>query len=354
MATVSFFVRQTSSGANASTLVVGNEASISIGFTNDNPNVPGVDTLGDLVLESTGGAIDPDTWVIIGGISYTFVYDVTGTLPVNAKVPVALQGKAVAVISASNGLKYFFVADGSGTPLLMNAINNGNIRLDGENLDPPPVHICFCAGTRIATPSGTRMVESLVAGDVVLTADGITRQVLWVGSTHISKADLLAHSNVRPILIPAHAFGAAGPTEDLLVSPQHRVVLDGPLVELMFAKDRVLVPAKHLVGTFAEVTQPVSDVTYFHVLLAEHELLISNGLVTESFQPAQRMIEALAPETRDQLLVTLAALDDSAMLTRKDAVMSLKAGEANALTQAMQAAMIAKVSRQTTSALLPA
>jgi len=355
-----FFARQDGANAQNAAINVGNDQAVEIRFESGLNGDRTLDFVADGPDIGTQPDFDPDTQVLIDGQLYNFSYIKSGTLPV-ASVPSALQGQIVYVIRVDfdrdgdvegNGdRQYFFTEAPSGTAANMNLIGNGALTLIAPNNAPPPNHVCFCAGTHIATPSGARMVESLVAGDLVLTADGAARQILWVGSTHISKGDLRAHANVRPILIPANAFGMAGPTEDLLVSPQHRVVLDGPLVELMFAKDRVLVPAKHLVGTFAEVTQPVSDVTYFHVLLADHELLVSNGLVTESFQPAPRMIEAMAPHTRDHLLETLVAMDDGAMLTRKDAVISLKAGESHALAHAMLAAMNARASRQTSAAL---
>jgi hypothetical protein len=47
---------------------------------------------------------------------------------------------------------------------------------------------CFCAGTLITTPAGQVAVESLAAGDLVLTADGRAMPVRWLGRTVVSRA----------------------------------------------------------------------------------------------------------------------------------------------------------------------
>lgn len=331
MATISFWARSTSSTANASTLVVGSQPATQISFTNDNPNVAGADTSGDLVLESTGGAIDPDTWVIINGVSYTFTYDLVGTFPVNdGKVPDALEGRQVAVIQTAVG-NFFFVLDGSGTRTLMNQVGNGNLKLDATVPNPPPVHVCFCAGTGIATPRGPRPVESLRPGDMILTEDGRAVQVAWVGMSAYSAAQLAADPALRPVRIPAHAIRPGLPERDLDLSPQHRIVLEGAACELLFGLPRVFVAARHLLGTIAHVPEEVEDVRYLHVLLEDHEIILGNGLPSESFQPARRMIELMTGRTRASLMATLDALGAQAMLTRPDALPTLKSYEAQAL-----------------------
>lgn len=336
MPTYSFWAKTTSSTAQASTLVVGNTSATQITFTTDSPNIAGVDDTGDLTLESTNGAPDPDTWVTINGTTYSFTYDVVGTLPTNNKVPPALVGKQVAVITLSNGTKYFFVEDGSGTQALMDFMSNGNIRLTAPNDNPPPDYVCFCTGTLIATPSGERKVETLVAGDMVLTAEGQAKPVIWIGATQVSRATLLASENVRPIMISANSFGPGRPAQDLRVSPQHRVLIECPHCELLFGVDAVLVPAKFLVGKLAEVAAPEEDVEYFHILLADHDMLLSNGLPTESFQPARRTMDVMGTETRQMLEAVIATLGEEALLSRKDRFLSLRQSEAEVLLNSLQ------------------
>jgi hypothetical protein len=132
---------------------------------------------------------------------------------------------------------------------------------------------CFPAGTMILTPAGEVEVESLAAGDLVLTADGRTVPVRWVGRQTVSRvfADPL---RALPIRISAGALGENIPVRDLSLSPEHAVFIDG-----------VLVQASALVnGTSIIRDQSVPPVfAYYHIELATHELLVAEGAPAESF-----------------------------------------------------------------------
>lgn len=283
---------------------------------------------------------DPDTQIIINGETYNFTFLKSGTLN-GARVPGALANDPVYVIRVDMNrdgdlndnadLQLFFTTSPDGTFTNISNIPNGALRIDGLDITPPPDPVCVCAGTLVQTPSGSRRVESLRAGDLVLNEVGEARQILWIGQTTLSPETLGAFPQHRPIRIAAGAFGRNIPETDLLVSPQHRVVIEGAMVDLFFAEDRVLVAAKHLVGTLAERLNPVADVTYHHILLQDHELLVTNGLVTESFQPARRMIDVMSGDMQAVLLSVIEALGAEHMLTRKDALRSLNREEGELL-----------------------
>lgn len=346
----SFWVRETSNTAQADTLVIGNDLAVQLTLTDDSPFSPGVDSIGDLNLEGGGastsfGTMDPDTWAIVGGTTYRVVYDAVSTLPVDNKVPDSLEGDPVYVIrlySLTNPpvlvKSYFFSPESAtnipGSQALMNGFGNGNLRL-GASLEPPPVYVCFCRGTEIETPTGPCKVERLRAGDQVTTSEGAVREILWVSFTRASKAELDRDPDRRPIRIPANAISPGHPRSDLYVSPQHRILFSGAACELLFGEPEVLVPAKHLVGTLAEVAAPAGDVDYFHILLTEHDMLLSNGLATESFQPARRTMDVMGPAARLMLEAVIAALGEEDLLTRKDRFPSLKRHEARSLMQVL-------------------
>ncbi|MDP3264542.1 MAG: Hint domain-containing protein [Tabrizicola sp.] len=345
MATLSFFARRDSITANNSILnpIGTNQApTTTITFT-DNGGT------GDLLLDRNGGLVDPDTQVIINGVTYNFTLQFVGTFPAgSSQVPDSLEGKQVALITVVIGgqtREYFFVTDGTATLAQMNAIGNGSIPLDGLNFNPDPFYPCFCAGTMIATPTGPRGVETLGAGDRVLTDTGASRPILWVGKSRVSLAELRANPRLAPVRVPAHSFGPSLPAADLLVSPQHRIVLHHPAAELLFAAPRVLAAARHLVGTFAEETTPTADVDYFHILTDAHEILLSNGLPSESFQPARRSIDVMAAETRAGLELALQGAGRDDLLTRPDALPSLRRGEVRALVSEMRPHAPARPSR---------
>jgi hypothetical protein len=135
---------------------------------------------------------------------------------------------------------------------------------------------CFAAGTRILTATGERLVESLMAGDIVLTLDGNelnARPVKWLGRRRI---DLTAHprpQTVAPIRIRRGAFADNMPHTDLLVSPDHAIFADGKLI-----------CARQLVnGTTIAHEQDWTSVEYFHVELDAHAILLAEGLPAESY-----------------------------------------------------------------------
>lgn len=333
MAEISFLSRGTSQSANADTLVIQNTNTTPVTqltFTTVNPNG---DDVGDLNLESPGGGADPDTWVIINGVTYAFTFDVIGTVPVGGgsnKFPggsPTLQGARVIVIDTPVG-KFFFFPDGEGTEALLLAVGTGNQRLDGANLNPPPEPVCFCAGTEIATPTGLRLVETLRAGDSVLTEDGRTVQVAWIGVSGYSAAQLDRDPSLRPVRVPAHAFGPGLPTRDLDLSPQHRVVVEGAACELLFGMPRAFVVARHLLGSVAHSPEAEDGVQYVHLMLDTHEIVVGNGLPSESFQPARRMLEIMTGDNLARLNAALDVLGADAMLTRPDALPTLSSREA--------------------------
>jgi len=135
---------------------------------------------------------------------------------------------------------------------------------------PPP---CFCAGTRLATPDGAIAVEDIIAGTMLLTAAGEAKPVRWLGHSAVSAtfADALTR---MPVRIKVGALGENLPVSDLLVSPCHAMFMDGVLVQAgALVNGSSIVRERNMPETFI----------YYHVELAEHELLLAEGAPTESF-----------------------------------------------------------------------
>jgi autotransporter passenger strand-loop-strand repeat protein len=131
---------------------------------------------------------------------------------------------------------------------------------------------CFVTGTRILTERGEVAVEDLVVGDLVVTVSGASRPIRWIGHRHVDCGRHLAPENVQPVRVPAHAFGLGLPARDLLLSPDHALFAEG-----------VLVPVKHLIGTGGIAPIAVESLTYWHVELDQHDVLLAEGLPAESY-----------------------------------------------------------------------
>lgn len=163
--------------------------------------------------------------------------------------------------------------------------------------------ICFTPGTLIETEQGARRVESLRPGDKVLTKDNGPQEILWTGARRMSGARLYAMPNLRPVRILANAFGADLPSASFLVSPEHRMLVQGPRVSELFNTPEVLVSARSLIDArMAEIDLSVRDVTYVHLLLPRHEILWANGMETESFHPASAQLSTLDETDRARLI----------------------------------------------------
>lgn len=176
-------------------------------------------------------------------------------------------------------------------------------------LGPAPVGpegagvICFTPGTLIDTPDGRRPVEALRPGDRVQTRDDGAQEILWIGSRRMTGARLYALPHLRPVRIRSGALGIGRPEGDLLVSPQHRMLIQGPAARALFNEPEILVQAIDLVnGASVRIEQGLPEVTYIHLLFERHQVLCANGLDSESFHPAGTALEMVAEDQREGLL----------------------------------------------------
>jgi autotransporter passenger strand-loop-strand repeat protein len=133
--------------------------------------------------------------------------------------------------------------------------------------------VCYYPGTLIRTPAGDVAVEALGLGDDVMTADGRALPVRWIGRNTVStrRADPL---RVLPIRIRAGALDEGRPERDLLVSPEHALLIDDILVQAgALVNGLSIIRERNVPETF----------TYYHVEFAEHVLILAEGTPAESF-----------------------------------------------------------------------
>jgi hypothetical protein len=131
---------------------------------------------------------------------------------------------------------------------------------------------CFLRGTLIRTAVGQVPVEHLAPGDRIVVAEGGDVPAIWIGHRRVDATRHPDRSAVWPIRIKAGTFAAGQPFRDLFLSPDHAVFVDG-----------VLVPLKLLVNGASIVQIPRPRVTYYHVELPEHAVILAEGLPVESY-----------------------------------------------------------------------
>lgn len=161
---------------------------------------------------------------------------------------------------------------------------------------------CFARGTLIRTDGGDVAIEDLSAGDLVLTADHGLQPIRWIGTSPISAETLSEKSNLRPIRICAGALGQNSPASDLIVSPQHRVLVRSKIAQKMFGTDEVLVAAKQLLQIDGiDIATDMAEVEYFHMLFDQHEVVLSNGAETESLFTGPEALKSVGREARAEI-----------------------------------------------------
>ncbi|MDC0738871.1 Hint domain-containing protein [Cognatishimia sp. SS12] len=164
--------------------------------------------------------------------------------------------------------------------------------------------ICFTPGTLINTAAGPKRIELLREGDYIQTKDNGLQEVQWIGSRKMTGARLFALPKLRPIRIKPGALGPNWPRRELIVSPEHRILVRGEVARTLFNTPEVLVTARQLEnGHSISTDYRLREVTYMHLLMPRHEILFANGVETESFHPADAEMGALADEDRSRLLL---------------------------------------------------
>ena len=197
-------------------------------------------------------------------------------------------------------------------------ISNGGVAVAANELNSENTGVvCFTRGTHIATTQGEILIENLKVGDLVLTMDHGYQPIRWIGSTRVA-----AVGNLAPILFRK---GVLNNVRDLMVSPQHRMFLNGWQAEVLVGEHEVLAAAKHLVNDSTVRRVEGGEVEYFHILFDTHEIIFAEGCPSESFHPGVVGWGALAEESRQEIVTLFPQLEhgnfnafgDSARVTLK-------------------------------------
>ncbi|WCR15846.1 Hint domain-containing protein (plasmid) [Paracoccus seriniphilus] len=187
--------------------------------------------------------------------------------------------------------------------------NGGEAYIDGIDLEASVV--CFASGTMILTDNAQQAVETLQPGDLVMTRDRGAQPIRWIGSVMLDAATLQDNPNLRPIRIDAGALGNGTPANDLLVSPQHRVLVRSRIAQRMFGTDEVLVAARQLLKLDGVgVAEDLAEVEYVHFLFDRHEVVFSNGAETESLYTGAQAMKSVGPAARAEILSLFPELRD--------------------------------------------
>ena len=163
------------------------------------------------------------------------------------------------------------------------------------------LNVCYLAGTLIATPGGEVPVETLRAGDLVLTSDHGAQPLIWATSSRITPEALDRSPDLRPIRVAPGALGGGLPRRAVEVSPQHRILI-------RHGGREYLITARHLMRAGKpglSVRREDSAFTLVHIAFADHQVVLAEGAQMESFYTGPMAIRALGPAQRLSLSVAI-------------------------------------------------
>jgi len=278
------------------TITFAADATLQLGpVTAVSANVPPPTAVFEALLEGFGSGGDAVLFTQSG--SYSILGYAGGVLSLLVTEPDAsYDAETNAYVSVSGTLDLTIPGAPSAAAFTMTGFDpsyNANSEVDSYDFTALTETVtCFRAGTRLRTPDGEVAVERLAVGDAVLTADGVVRPVTWIGHRRVDCVRHREPARVCPVRIAAHAFAPGCPARELFLSPDHGVFVDD-----------VLIPVKYLINGTTVRQVPAEIVTYYHVELSSHAILLAEGLPAESFldtgNRAQLIggpVRALAPD----------------------------------------------------------
>ncbi len=184
--------------------------------------------------------------------------------------------------------------------------------------------VCFSRGTLIRLASGREIpIEEIEIGDAVLTRDNGAQQVRWIGSRTVP-----AFGHLAPVVITKDALGNDA---DLIVSPQHRMLLADWRAEVMLGSREVLVKARDLINGDTIYRRQGGVVEYFHILFDTHEIVYAEGIPSESLHINETTLDSLAEESRAEIVELFPHIEHEHQISAVASRMSLRSYEASAL-----------------------
>lgn len=182
---------------------------------------------------------------------------------------------------------------------------------------------CFGPGTLIETSDGEVEVQHLERDQLVWTRDGGFQPILWTSTTEVKGNGAFA-----PVVIEA---GTIGNTRDLVVSQQHRVLIQSPATDMLFGSTEVFVAAKHLCGLPGVSIRETDHITYTHFMFDRHHIVRSNGALTESYYYGDAAKHALSSPQREEIRALFPSVEGVSAAFRHTAVATIGAREASVL-----------------------
>ncbi|TRD15283.1 Hint domain-containing protein [Palleronia caenipelagi] len=307
-------------GGGGNDSVVAGTGNDTILIDGGNDTVLGEDDADTFVLGSN--IADGSVLTIDGGTGSTAAGDAND----NDTLDFLTNGWTVTSLNATQDADAGTAPSTSGTVVLFNSGTGATITVNFAEIESV---ICFARGTRIRTARGEVAIEDLSEGDLIETKDHGLQPLRWIRSSVVP-----AMGNLAPVLIQK---GTLGNARDLMVSPQHRMLLTGWQAELLFGEPEVLAPATGLVNDKTIRRLEGGVVEYFHMLFDTHQIVFAEGAPSESFHPGEQGMSWLDEAAREEIYTLFPELEFDISSYGGPARISIKTQEAKVFAEWLEA-----------------
>ncbi|EEE37061.1 hemolysin-type calcium-binding region [Rhodobacteraceae bacterium KLH11] len=226
-----------------------------------------------------------------------------GTDTLNLPVGTEINDTTFGTITVEEGVGY---AVSSGTFTLPSGITVTYSSFENGTGMP-----CFTRDTRIRAQGGSALIQTLRPGDLIPTLGQGLNPIRWIGHRSFDRKALQDNPRLWPVRIPAGALGGGLPGRDLLVSRQHRMLVQSRIAQRMFGATEVLIPAIKLTAMPGiHVDDSVASVEYFHLLFDCHQVIFAENAPTESLYTGPEALKSLSAASRREIFGIFPELAD--------------------------------------------
>lgn len=147
----------------------------------------------------------------------------------------------------------------------------------------------------VRTPCGSRRIEFLRPGDLIVTRDNGLQPVRMIWTRTVTAAEIAADPSLAPVRFKSRAIGPMMPQRDLLLAPDHRVLVPGWRLADVADDCPCLLAAREIseVSDAGFIDKNHSEITFYNVLFEDHQVFTANGLPVESYLPSVDAVDAL-------------------------------------------------------------
>ncbi|MGB3408269.1 MAG: Hint domain-containing protein [Jannaschia sp.] len=149
---------------------------------------------------------------------------------------------------------------------------------------------CLARGAMLRGPRGPIAVEDLIPGDRIATQSGGAVQVEWIGSRSYS-----GHGP-RPSFfrVAANAFGAHGPTQDVIVGAHAQILVDSAKCMALVGSRRAFAPISAFADGMSVIAiSPPGEVTVYGLACSGQEAVMVAGMPVETYHPSRATTRSL-------------------------------------------------------------